>query len=118
LALGFAAGVALAAPARAGDILLNCYLLQSGAGRALRFVRRLDIDSRSRSVAIADDLDRTGFRGRDAYGRLVSADADRIVFDYTSFDSSGRTTIDRRSGTYFFSDGRIVLRGNCVATDF
>jgi len=117
------AGIALASagvgsPARAGDIILNCYLVQSGSGTSARFIRRLDIDTKSGTVAIADDYNRTGFKPLGAYGKLVNADDDTIVFDYASSQSSGRATVDRKAGTYSYSDGRIVARGNCVPSNF
>lgn len=110
--------IAASDPARAGDVVLNCYLFQSGSGTSAQFIRRLDIDTKSGTVAIADDFDRTGFKPLGAYGKLVTADDDSIVFDFASPRSSGRTTIDRRAGTYYFTDGRIVARGNCAPSNF
>jgi hypothetical protein len=106
--LGLAPG-----PAWADQIVLICYFYRSGSGTTGQFIRRLDIDTTDKRVAIADDLDRTGFKPLGYYGTLVSADEDTIVFDYASPRSSGRTTINRRDGTATFSDQRIVARGTC-----
>ena len=113
-----ALGLAVAAPARAGDIVLNCYLFQSGSGPGSQFIRRLDIDSKSGTVAIADDTTRTGFKPLGAYGKIVTLDDASIVFDYASSRSSGRTTVDRKAGTYYYTDGRIVDRGTCTPSNF
>lgn len=119
LLLGAALALALATrPARAGDIVLNCYIFQTGSGTSAQFIRRLDIDSKSGTVAIADDTDRTGFKPLGAYGKLVNADESSIVFDFASTRSSGRTTIDRKAGTYYYTDGRVVARGDCKPSNF
>lgn len=109
---------AMAGPAWAGDVVLNCYLVQTGSGTSGQFIRRVDVDTKAGTVAIADDFDRTGFKPLGAYGKVVTADDDSIVFDFASPRSSGRTTIDRKAGTYHFTDGRVVARGNCVPSNF
>jgi hypothetical protein len=110
--------VAASSSARAGDIVLNCYLFQSGSGASAQFVRRVDVDTQAGTVAIADDTNRTGFKAIGVYGKVVTADDDSIVFDFSSSRSSGRTTIDRHAGTYAYTDGRIVLRGSCSPSNF
>ena len=105
-------------PALADEIVLNCYLFQSGSGSSGQFVRRIEVDTQAGTVAIADDTTRSGFKPLGAYGKVVTVDDDSIVFDFSSSRSSGRTTIDRHAGTYAFTDGRIVLRGTCSPSNF
>ncbi len=111
------ASAAASATAWAGDIVLVCYLSYSGSGTTGQFIRRLDIDTKAKTVAIADDLHRNGFRPLGYYGTLVTADDDTIVFDYASPQSSGRTRIDRHTGAVSFSDQRVVGRGTCSPSD-
>lgn len=107
------ASVLLAAsPARAAELALNCYLVQSGSLGLGQFVRHIQVDTEHGLVSVAD-----GLRGGElrwlGNGRLIALDAGRLVFDFASPVSSGRTEIDRRNGAYVYRDGRTIIRGAC-----
>ncbi len=106
-------GVLLAAaPARAPAVAFNCYLVQSGNVALGQFVRHIQVDTETGLVSLADGL-RGGAMRWVGNGRLVAIDDERLVFDFASPSSSGRTEIDRKSGAYLYNDGRTVIRGAC-----
>lgn len=102
----------VAAPARQPDLVLDCYVTQSGRLHLGQFVRHLEIHPAQSRVVIADGL-RGGPPRWVGDGRLVSLDADRLVYDFDSSSSSGRTEIDRRTGAFVYNDGRSVISGTC-----
>lgn len=101
-----------AAPAAAAELVLNCYVAQSGDLTLGQFVRHLEIFPDRGIVSIAD-----GLRGAPPQfvgnGKLVAFDASRVVFDFASPRSGGRTEIDLRSGTLLFHGDRALVRGSC-----
>lgn len=100
------------APGAGSDLVLDCYVVQSGDLSVGQFVRHIEVHVGSGTVSVADSL-RGGplrFLGN---GQLISLDATRLVFDVASPASSGRTEVDRRSGAYVYNDGRVVIRGTC-----
>lgn len=100
------------APASVSDLVLDCYVVQSGDLSIGQFVRHIEVHPNSGVVSVADSI-RGGplrFLGN---GQLISLDATRLVFDVASSASSGRTEIDRGSGAYVYNDGRVVTRGTC-----
>jgi hypothetical protein len=100
------------APASGSDLVLDCYVMQSGDLSIGQFVRHIEVHANSGVVSVADSV-RGGplrFLGN---GQLISLDATRLVFDVASSASSGRTEIDRGSGAYVYNDGRVVIRGTC-----
>lgn len=101
-----------AAPAEPTELVLNCYVVQSSAVQLGQFVRHLRIDEQTRSVSISDGLRGGGVRFV-GDGSLVELSPDRIVYDYVSAISSGRTVIDRRNGRFHYSDGRSTVTGTC-----
>ncbi|MDP9096397.1 MAG: hypothetical protein M3N26_07605 [Pseudomonadota bacterium] len=103
-----------AAPPQAA-LALDCYVTQSDSLGLGPFVRHLDVIPERRVVTIADGLHGATprFVGN---GRLITLDADRLVFDFASTRSAGRTEIDRRSGAFRYLDGRVVLSGTCQAS--
>ncbi len=99
--------------AGAAEFVLDCYLDQSGQLGIGQFVRHLQVYPGRGIVSIAD-----GPRGGAAprfvgNGRLVVLDAARLIFDFESPSSTGRTEIDRRSGAFRYADGRTVISGSC-----
>ncbi len=109
------AGLPLIAAAPAPPlVVLDCYLVQSGSSGLGQFVRHLEINQSRAVVAIADGIGGgpPRFVGN---GRLVSLDADHVIYDFASQSSAGRTEIDRRSGAFIYRDGRTVISGSCQA---
>ncbi len=122
---GFAASVAaialgsialVAAPSRMPqaptDLVLDCYVVQYGNASAGQFVRHLHVHPERGVVSISDSV-----RGRGPRfigdGHLVTLDSERLVYEFGSTASSGQTTVDRRSGTFLYRDGRNVISGSC-----
>ena len=114
IAVGIATDAAATPTGREGSAptVLNCYVVQSSALGLGQFVRHLRIDKETGVVSISDGL-RGGAVRFIGNGQLVAFDAARIVFDYESAESSGRTTIDRRSGRLLYRDGRATVSGSC-----
>ena len=103
--------VAAAAPAKP-DLVLDCYVVQSSDIGLGQFVRHLVVRPDRAVVVIADGLRGAAPRWV-GNGRLVSLDADRLIYDFASSLSAGRTEIDRHTGAFSYSDGRSVVRGSC-----
>ena len=101
-----------AAPAPPAGLVLDCYVEQTGRLGLGPFVRHLQVDPERGVVSIADGL-RGGAPQFLGNGRLIALDPARLVFDFASTASAGRTTIDRRSGAFRYEDGRIVITGTC-----
>lgn len=101
-----------AAPAAPPELVLDCYVVQSGDFGLGQFVRHIEVHAGSGRVTVSDSL-RGGPLRFLGDGRLVSLDPAWLVFDVASPQSSGRTQIDRRSGAYSYSDGRVVVSGTC-----
>lgn len=101
----------VAAPAPP-DLAMDCYVMQSSNVGLGQFVRHLQVRPESALVVIADGL-RGGTLRWVGNGRLVSLDQDRLVYDFESSLSAGRTEIDRRTGAFRYNDGRSVVRGTC-----
>ncbi|HYZ62856.1 MAG TPA: hypothetical protein VE650_10415 [Acetobacteraceae bacterium] len=100
--------------AQASDMVLICYLWQSGGGgMPTQLIRRIEIDTKERRVAIADNTG-AGFQPLGYYGKLVSSDEAGIVFDYASPQSTGRGTINLGDGSYTYRDGKVVTTGHCA----
>jgi hypothetical protein len=99
-------------PAKQQDLVLDCYVTQSDRLRLGQFVRHLEVRPGQELVVIADEL-RGGPLRWVGNGRLVSLDADRLVYDFESSNSAGRTEIDRRTGAFIYRDGRSVISGTC-----
>ncbi len=114
--LTLAAVVACMGAARASDLVLVCYLRQSGGGVPSSFIRRVEIDVKDATVSLADSPG-AGFLPLGYYGRLVTMDKNTIVFDYASPTSSGRSTINRTDGAFFFTDQKSVTRGTCATSE-
>ena len=107
---------AAAAPAPASGLILFCSLQQTGGGPNGSFTRRLDMDLKAGRMQIADNTG-TGFVPLQYPGALAGVDAGMITFAFASPSSSGRGSINRKTGAYAFTDGRIVLTGFCSAAD-
>ncbi|MDP9095253.1 MAG: hypothetical protein M3N26_01635 [Pseudomonadota bacterium] len=118
--LGALAGMALlaggAAPLPQAELVLNCYVSQSGDLGLGQFVRHLEIFPDRGIVSISD-----GVRGSPPQfvgnGRLVAFDAKRIVFEFASPRSGGRTEIDRASGALSYTGDRAAVRGSCQTSE-
>ena len=102
----------VAAPTRQPNLVLDCYVTQSSQPGLGQFVRHLEVRPARALVVIADGL-RGGPLRWVGNGRLVFLDASRVVYDFASANSAGRTEIDRRSGAFSYSDGRNVISGTC-----
>lgn len=98
------------------QLVLNCYVSQSGDLSMGQFVRHLEVFPDRGIVSIADGLNGAPpqFIGN---GKLVAFDANRVVFDFASPRSGGRTEIDRRSGTLLYHGDRALVRGSCQASE-
>ncbi len=101
-----------ASPAPPATLVLDCYVIQSDNVGLGQFVRHLEVDRARNVVSIADGM-RGGAPRFVGNGRVVTLDAERLVYDFASTSSAGRTEIDRRSGAFLYRDGRTVLSGTC-----
>lgn len=102
----------VAVPASQPDLVMDCYVTQSSNVGLGQFVRHIEVRPGRAVVVIADGL-RGGAPRWVGNGRLVALDADRLIYDFASSTSAGRTQIDRRTGAFSYSDGRNVVRGTC-----
>ena len=113
-----AAGLGLmgAAPLPPAQLVLNCYVAQSGDLGMGQFVRHIEIFPDRGIVSISDGLRGAAprFVGN---GKLVQFDAARVVFDFASPRSGGRTEIDRNSGTLLYHGDRALVRGSCQVSE-
>ena len=102
----------VAAPARDADLVMDCYVVQSNGLSLGQFVRHLEVHQDRGVVTIADSVRGAAprFIGN---GQLVTLDAERLIYDFASSSSAGRTEIDRRTGDFLYSDGRAIIRGTC-----
>lgn len=104
-----------AAPPPPAALVLNCYVSQSGDLGLGQFVRHLEVFPDRGIVSVAD-----GVRGEAprfiGNGRLIAFDANRVVYDFASSTSGGRTEIDRHAGTLLYSGDRARVRGSCQAS--
>lgn len=107
-----APAILAAAPAQPANLVLNCYLVETGRLGLGQFVRHLEVRPARSLVVIADGL-RGGPPRWVGNGHLVALDANRLVYDFASSLSAGRTEIDRRSGAFHYSDGRTAITGTC-----
>ncbi len=114
--LGLVGAIATPAAARAGELTLVCYLRQSGAGSQSSFIRRVEIDFAAGTVSIADSAG-AGFVPLGHHGKLLPSDKNVLSFDYASASSSGRSTINRTDGSYYFADQKFVTRGTCSTSE-
>ena len=91
---------------------MNCYLTQSGDLGIGQFVRHLEVFPDRGIVGISDGLRGSApqFVGN---GRLVTFNAKRVVFDFASPRSGGRTEIERATGTLVYRGDRAAVRGSC-----
>ena len=105
----------VAAQAAQPDLVMDCYVTQSSNVGLGQFVRHIEVRPARAVVVIADGL-RGGAPKFIGNGRLVTLDADRLVYDFASSASAGRTQIDRRTGAFSYSDGQSVVRGTCQAS--
>ncbi len=110
--LALAPLILIAAPAAKPDLVLDCYVTQSSNVELGQFVRHLEVRPSRATVVIADGL-RGGAPRYVGNGKLIALDDDRVVYDFASSMSAGRTQIDRRTGAFNYSDGRTVVRGTC-----
>ena len=112
LALVGALAAGAAAPLPPAELVLNCYLTQSGDLGIGQFVRHLEVFPDRGIVGISDGLRGSApqFVGN---GRLVTFDAKRVVFDFASPRSGGRTEIERATGTLVYRGDRAAVRGSC-----
>lgn len=101
-----------ASPSTAPELVVDCYVVQSSSMGLGQFVRHLRVQPSRGVVSVSDGL-RGGAPRFLGDGRLVILDANRLVFDFASATSSGRTEIDRRSGAFVYRDGRNVIQGSC-----
>ena len=101
-----------AGPTAAPPLVIDCYVVQSSSIGIGQFVRHLRVQPARGVVSVSD-----GIRGAAPRflgdGRLITLDPARLVFDFASTTSSGRTEIDRRSGAFVYRDGRTVIQGTC-----
>ena len=101
-----------AGPAAAPDLVVDCYVVQSSSIGLGQFLRHLRVQPSRGVVSVSDGL-RGGAPRFLGDGRLVTFDATRLVFDFASTTSAGRTEIDRRTGAFVYRDGRTVIQGTC-----
>lgn len=105
-----------AAPLPPAELVLNCYLAQSGDLGIGQFVRHLEIFTDRGIVSISD-----GMRGAPPQfvgnGKLVAFDAKHVVFDFASPRSGGRTEIDRATGALNYRGDRAAVRGSCQPSE-
>lgn len=96
--------------------MLNCYVAQSGDLTLGQFVRHLEIFPDRGIVSISDGLGGAPpqFVGN---GRLVTFDAVRIIYDFASPRSGGRTEIDRKTGILLYHGDRALVRGSCQPSE-
>ena len=117
LAVVAVAGLLMAAaPGPQGDLVLNCYVTQSGDLSVGQFVRHLVIFPTRGIVSISDGIGGAppSFVGN---GRLITLDATRVVFDFASPRSAGRTEIDLRTGALAYEGDRARVRGSCQRSE-
>ena len=117
IGLGSVAALLLgAAPLPPPELVLNCYVSQSGDLAMGQFVRHLEIFPDRGIVSVADGLNGgpPRFIGN---GKLIAFDASKVVFDFASTTSGGRTEIDRHSGTLLYHGDRALVRGSCQASE-
>lgn len=114
--VGAALLVGAAAPSPKAELVLNCYLTQSGDLGMGQFVRHLQIFPDRGIVSIAD-----GVRGAPptyvGAGRLVAFDAKHVVYDFASPRSGGRTEIDRTTGVLTYRGDRAAVSGTCQPSE-
>lgn len=114
--VGAGLAVGAAAPLPPAELVLNCYLAQSGDLGIGQFVRHLEIFPDRGIVSISD-----GVRGAPPQfignGKLVTLDAKRVVFDFASPRSGGRTEIDRATGALAYRGDRAAVRGSCQPSE-
>ena len=116
-AVALAAPTALAAaPLPPAQLVLNCYVAQSGDLTLGQFTRHLEIFPDRGIVSISDGLSGAPprFIGN---GKLVTFDAAHIVYDFASPRSGGRTEIDRKTGALLYHGDRAVVRGSCQPSE-
>jgi hypothetical protein len=108
--------VLAAAPLPPAQLVLNCYVAQSGDFMLGQFVRHLEIFPDRGVVSVSDGLGGAPpqFIGN---GRLVAFDAARVVYDFASPRSGGRTEIDRKTGTLLYHGDRALVRGSCQRSE-
>lgn len=111
---GFLVGAA--APLPAAELVLNCYLAQSGDLGIGQFVRHLEVFPDRGIVSISDGM-RGGPPQFVGNGKLVAFDAKHVVFDFASPRSGGRTEIDRATGTLAYRGDRAAVRGSCQPSE-
>ena len=101
-----------AAPLPPAQLVLNCYVAQSGDLTLGQFVRHLEIFPDRGIVSISDGLSGAPpqFIGN---GKLITFDAAHVVYDFASARSGGRTEIDRKTGTLLYHGDRALVRGSC-----
>jgi hypothetical protein len=116
-AFAIAAPTALAAaPLPPAQLVLNCYVAQSGNLTLGQFIRHLEIFPDRGIVSISDGLSGAPpqFIGN---GKLVTFDAAHIVYDFASPRSGGRTEIDRKTGALLYHGDRALVRGSCQPSE-
>ncbi len=98
------------------QLVLNCYVAQSGDLAIGQFVRHLEIFPDRGIVSVSDGLGGAPpqFIGN---GKLVTFDAAHIVYDFASPRSGGRTEIDRKTGTPLYHGDRALVRGSCQPSE-
>ena len=89
------------------QLVLNCYVAQSGDLSLGQFVRHLEIFPDRGIVSVSDGLGGAAprFVGN---GKLITFDAAQIVYDFASPHSGGRTEIDRKTGTLLYHGDRAL----------
>ena len=116
IALGAPTLLAAAPLPPPAQLVLNCYVAQSGDLTLGQFVRHLEIFPDRGIVSISDGLGGAPpqFVGN---GRLVTFDAVRIIYDFASPRSGGRTEIDRKTGILLYHGDRALVRGSCQPSE-
>ena len=113
---GAALLISAAAPLPRAELVLNCYLIQSGDLGMGQFVRHLEVFPERGIVSIAD-----GIRGSAPQyigaGRLIAFDAKHVVYDFASPRSGGRTEIDRLTGALSYRGDRAAVSGSCQPSE-
>lgn len=108
--------VLAAAPLPRAQVVLNCYVSQSGGLAIGQFVRHLEVFPDRGIVSISDGLGGASpqFIGN---GKLITFDAAQIVYDFASARSGGRTEIDRKTGMLLYHGGSADVRGSCQPSE-
>lgn len=95
--------------ARAADLNLICSLHKTEGGSQVDFQRKVEFFFETYVVVVYDNYG-LGFKPLYHQGKLIVADNSKIRY---SWPDGSISEIDREDGSYYSSDGTIIIRGEC-----